>query len=119
MSHSKAFLAQMKELLLAEKTRLELELEKIGKRSSTDKSDFKTQWEDYGDKEEENAAEVAAYSDTLGLEATFESELREVAGALMRMDEGSYGVCRTCGKEISEQRLAVRSMATLCMQCSA
>lgn len=117
MSHSKAFLAEMKELLLTEKKRLELELEKIGKRSSTDKSDFKTQWEDYGDKEEENAAEVAAYSDTLGLEATFESELREVVGALSRMDEGSYGVCRTCGEEIGEQRIRVRPMATLCMAC--
>ncbi len=107
----------MKELLIAEKKRLELELEKIGKRSSTDKSDFKTQWEDYGDKEEENAAEVAAYSDTLGLEATFESELREVNDALARMNEGSYGICKSCGKEIGEQRMRVRSMATLCIEC--
>lgn len=116
MSRSEKFFAEMKTKLLAEKERLEAELAKIAKPTGKP-SDFQTTWEDYGDKEDENAAEVAAYSDSLGLEATFESELREVADALMRLDEGAYGVCKSCGMEISEQRLLVRPMATLCVAC--
>lgn len=117
MALSKEFIKQIQEKLLAEKVRLEAELAKIGKPSGKDDTDFQTTWEDYGDKEEENAAEVAAYSDSLGLEATFESELREVTEALARLDDGTYGICKQCGMDISEQRLAVRPMATVCVSC--
>ena len=117
MALSVKFLSDIKEKLLAEKERLEVELAKIGKPSGKDDADFKTAWEDYGDKEDENAAEVAAYSDSLGLEATFEPELREVVEALMRLDEGTWGTCKSCGVEIGEQRLSVRPQAVLCIAC--
>lgn len=117
MALSNTFLSDMRKKLLAEKERLEQELLKIGKPVSKNDSDFQTTWENYGDKEDENAAEVAAYSDSLGLEATFESELREVSEAQARLDEGTYGICKLCGAQINEQRLMVRPMATLCVSC--
>lgn len=117
MTLSQTFLSDMKKKLLSEKEQLEQELLKIGKAVRKDDGDFQTAWEDYGDKEDENAAEVAAYSDSLGLEATFESELREVTDALSRLNEGTYGVCKSCGAPINEQRLKVRPMATLCVSC--
>lgn len=117
MAFSKDFLKNNNEMLVAEKTRLEAELAKIGTRTHKDKSDFQTTWEDYGDKEDENAAEVAAYSDSLGLEATFESELRDVAEALLRLAGGTYGICKSCGQEISEARLTARPQSLLCIAC--
>jgi len=117
MSFDTAFLSEIYEQLNTMKVRLEEELAKLGKRSGQDAADFKTSWEEYGDSEEENAAEVAAYSDSLGLEATFESELRGVMEALKRLDEGTYGLCKMCEKEIGKQRLQARPMATLCIEC--
>jgi RNA polymerase-binding protein DksA len=117
MPFDSAFLSGMKGQLNSSKERLEEELARIGKRSGQDAADFTTAWEDYGDKEEENAAEVAAYSDSLGIEATLEPELAEVIEALSRLDAGTYGLCKTCGKEISRQRLQARPMATLCIEC--
>ncbi len=117
MAFDEVFLSEIREQLNAAKTRLEQELAKLGKRSVQDGADFKTTWEDYGEKEEENAAEVAAYSDSLGLEATFEPELREVIEALTRLDEGTYGLCKMCGTEINKPRLQARPMATLCIEC--
>ncbi len=117
MAFDTAFLDEMREQLNTAKARLEGELAKFGRRAAQGDADFTTVWEDYGDKEEENAAEVAAYSDSLGLEATFEPELRQVIEALTRLDEGTYGLCKICSMEIGKPRLQARPMATLCIEC--
>ena len=114
---TKEFLEKITERLLAEKTRLEQELAKIGTPSGKDDADFTTAWEDYGSKEDENAAEVAAYSDSLGLEATFEPELKEVNEALLRIEGGTYGVCKMCGSEIPAARLEARPQSITCIAC--
>lgn len=42
----------------------------------------------------------------------------EIAGALKRMDEGSYGKCERCGREIPIERLEARPAANLCVTCA-
>ncbi|MBM4126728.1 MAG: TraR/DksA family transcriptional regulator [Nitrospira sp.] len=37
--------------------------------------------------------------------------------ALMRLHEGTYGMCAECGVEISEKRLQVVPFAKLCVEC--
>lgn len=37
--------------------------------------------------------------------------------ALLRVEEGSYGICAECGVEISEKRLAAVPFAKLCVDC--
>ncbi len=37
--------------------------------------------------------------------------------ALIRVEEGSYGICAECGVEISEKRLAAVPFAKLCVEC--
>lgn len=37
--------------------------------------------------------------------------------ALLRVEDGSYGVCAECGVEISEKRLAAVPFAKLCVEC--
>ena len=109
-------LEEFKSKLLSEKKRLEAELAKFAKKTGKT-GDYNTQWEDYGDDEDENAAEVAAYTDSLGLEQTFEAELAEIISALKRIEDGAYGICASCGNPIEEKRLSVQPQSMLCMAC--
>lgn len=110
-------LTQIKERLLAEKSRLEGELSTLGKKSSDGSGGFRAAWEEYGNNEEENAAEVTAYTDSLGLSQALDSELNGVNQALLRLEQGTYGVCAGCGKDIAEQRLVARPMSVYCIEC--
>ncbi len=42
----------------------------------------------------------------------------ELERQLARMDEGSYGICTTCGEEIQEGRLFVMPEAEHCPECA-
>jgi DnaK suppressor protein len=37
--------------------------------------------------------------------------------ALKRIDDGTFGLCETCGGNISEKRLQARPVTTLCIDC--
>jgi len=41
-----------------------------------------------------------------------------VTAAIARIDEGSYGICTSCGKDIGEERLAAKPEAALCIECA-
>ncbi len=41
----------------------------------------------------------------------------QIDRALEKLDEGTYGVCDNCGKQIAEGRLEVEPYATLCVDC--
>jgi DnaK suppressor protein len=58
--------------------------------------------------------ELKAGSDDT-LEENSEQVLAEVNAALKRIDEGSYGTCAACGKEIAPARLEARPWAALCI----
>lgn len=44
--------------------------------------------------------------------------VRQVADALRRVDDGSYGRCERCGQQIAAGRLAARPTATTCIGCA-
>jgi DnaK suppressor protein len=46
-----------------------------------------------------------------------EHELVDVDRALARIDDGTYGVCESCGNPIGKLRLMAFPRATLCMTC--
>ena len=48
-----------------------------------------------------------------------EAHLAEIDAALVRVADGTYGVCTVCGRPIPEERLAVRPAATTCVGCAA
>jgi DnaK suppressor protein len=48
-----------------------------------------------------------------------EETLREVERALAKLDEGNYGSCETCGKEIGEARLEAMPATRFCRDCAA
>ena len=36
---------------------------------------------------------------------------------ILRIDNGTYGICDDCGEDISEKRLIARPVSTLCIEC--
>jgi DnaK suppressor protein len=51
------------------------------------------------------------------LEENSEHVLSEIEAALKRIEEGTYGICTGCGREIAPERLEARPRATLCIGC--
>lgn len=114
---SSDFLKKVKTLLLEEKAKLEKELAKFAKKKSGAGGDYDTTFPDYGDKEDENAAEVADYAVNLSLEENLEKSLRDTNQSLARMEKGEYGICKYCHKPIEEKRLLARLTSSSCMSC--
>ena len=113
----KATIEKMKLFLEDQKIKLEEELKTFAASNPKASGDFNSTFPQYGDKEDENAAEVATFTDNLSVEKTLEGNLRDVKRALERIAKGTYGVCKYCGKEISEKRLMARPESGSCMDC--
>lgn len=47
-----------------------------------------------------------------------EQMLEQIVQALARVDEGSYGVCQECGKDIGSERLQVIPYTPHCVECA-
>jgi len=114
---SPEFLEKIQQILVQEKTRLEAELKKIAKKNSHDSEDYDATFPEYGDKEDENAQEVAAYTANKPLELSLEKDLRDADKALERLDKGTYGICKYCEKPIAEKRLLARPTSSACIEC--
>lgn len=113
----KTFLKTLEDKLIEEKTKLVEELGRFAKRNPQNDTDFNADFPQLGEKEDENASEVAEYSKDLTLERTLEASLKDVNKALERLHEASYGVCKYCGKHIDEKRLMARPTSTSCIDC--
>ena len=48
-----------------------------------------------------------------------ERHIEEIDAALLRMDEGTYGLCTNCGRAIAVGRLQARPQAEHCIHCAA
>ncbi len=46
------------------------------------------------------------------------AEIKRIEAALVRMDEGEFGYCETCGEEIAPKRLEIDPTARLCVSCA-
>ncbi len=43
--------------------------------------------------------------------------ISKIQEAVERIEEGEYGICDSCGEEISTERLKARPVTTLCINC--
>ncbi len=43
--------------------------------------------------------------------------IKKMREALERIDNGTFGICVSCGKKISEKRLMARPVTLLCIDC--
>jgi RNA polymerase-binding transcription factor len=55
----------------------------------------------------------------IGVGRSLEQQLARTERALAKLDEGTYGLCDSCGEEIAPRRLEAMPDSTLCVQCAA
>ncbi|MEA3272659.1 MAG: hypothetical protein U9P90_03240 [Patescibacteria group bacterium] len=113
----KKTLKQLEEKLLKEKEKVEKKLKAFAKQNPRNKDDFNAKFPQLGDKEDENANEVALYSDNLTLERTLEKILQDIKKSLGRIKRGTYGKCKYCKKMIDSKRLLARPASSACVAC--
>jgi len=106
----------IKQKLIEEKNKLEDTLKGIAQKGEV-KGDYKADFPNFGNKDDENAAEVADFSDRLSLEQSLELSLRDVNKALANIEKGTYGRCKYCNKPIDERRLMIRPTSSSCVEC--
>lgn len=51
------------------------------------------------------------------LEENEERLLAEIDAALQRIEEGTFGICGTCGQQVGEERLEAVPYTTQCIDC--
>jgi DnaK suppressor protein len=108
---------RFREALLEERRRVEAALENIHEENSgslLDESGEETAFDNHiGDTATVTYDRELDYT----LEENEERVLSEIDAALKRIEDGTYGICTNCGKQIPEERLEARPWATLCIDC--
>jgi RNA polymerase-binding transcription factor DksA len=111
--HTEEFIKEMREVLLAEKVKVEADLSRFAKPTETE-GDYETQFEDIGRDPEDNAHEVETYESDLAMEQTLEKRLADIGDALEKMENGTYGISEKSGERIPEDRLRAFPEARVC-----
>ena len=72
---------------------------------------------DYGDGFADAAAATAERSEVLGIVENLTRLLADVDQALAKVEDGTYGLCKDCGKEIGAARMEFRPTSRYCVDC--
>lgn len=107
-------LTKIKEDLLKQKAQLTGELTGIGQDVTSRRG---PDMPDYGTENDENAQEVEQYTTNLEADKVLEKTLEDINSALKNIENGTYGICKYCGKEIEEKRLLIRPFSSSCVDC--
>ena len=66
---------------------------------------------------EEEADKTEAFTDQMAEVLPLKERLEDVEHALRKMEEGTYGICEKCGKEIELDLLEVDPESRYCRDC--
>lgn len=102
-------LTKFKKILLEEKQR-------VINNSRKDLEDIKVDTDDLMDETDLAASEV---NQALAFKLRDRERLllAKIDEALLRIDEGTFGVCESCEEPIESRRLEARPVSTLCISC--
>ena len=114
---TKEILEKIKRDLIIRKEQIEKEFAGFAKKDELVRDNYRSEFPDFGDKEDENAEEIATYTDNLSVEFSLEKTLRDINKALERIEAGTYGKCAYCANEIAEDRLIARPTSNACVEC--
>src|SRR2546421_4084473 len=106
----------MRQELEAQLTRLTGELDTLEK-TRQDARVGKDEYAGYGNHVAEAATETFEEERDLTLIAKLEQMRDQVEAALVRIADGTYGRCASCGEEIPLERLEALPFATQCVAC--
>lgn len=111
-------LKKFREVLLAERARLQAELEEIEERTSrATLAERATELSSYEDHPADLASETFEREKDIAIAESVESLLNQVNTALEKVERGTYGICDACGRPIKKLRLQALPFATLCLEC--
>jgi RNA polymerase-binding protein DksA len=113
----KQVLETIKKELLLRREQIINSLEDISQPDIHEADNLGSKFPEYGDKPDENAQEISDYSTNSAAEKVLEKTLEDINGALKRMENGTYGICKYCGKMINPKRLQARPVASACITC--
>ena len=109
---------KFKKILLEERVRLKAEAVRISRRSSaSDESDETSELSDYDNHPADQGSATFERTKDLALEESLNKLLECIDNALHKIENGTYGVCDRCDRNINHERLKVLPYATLCIDC--
>lgn len=113
---NQSFLDSIRTHLNEELARLEGELRDLA--TKEDGSSYEATYPESGsNSDDDNAMEITTYSDEVSLVDRLQAELKDTKKALKAIDDGTYGTCKYCGKEIDQKRLEARPTSSSCISC--
>jgi DnaK suppressor protein len=89
------------------------EIQKKGEDTINDMSGTNQTYADIADR----ASQESDQYFTLRLRDRDRKLITKIKEALERIENGTYGICESCGEEISVPRLKARPVTTLCIEC--
>lgn len=109
-----------KKILEAEKAKLLKELSSIGRKTNVpgDWEAVATDLDSDSADENEVADEQEEYKNNEGIVGKLEVQLQTVEKALKKIQDGSYGKCDVCEKEIPEARIKASPSSVTCIEHS-
>lgn len=107
-------------LLEEERDRLGVELKRIDDRAAgRDRLHSEPVGQDFDEPGGDAASETVERAHSMAVGASLRDLLEEVNAALEKVENGTYGVCDNCGKDITKKRLEALPWAILCKECRA
>jgi len=101
-----------------EKRTLEKELTSVGRLNAHNPRDWEPVPQETGQEPDpsDRAEQIEHYEDNTAILKDLEIRYNEVIGALERIEKGTYGTCKVCGKEIESSRLQADPSADTCIE---
>jgi RNA polymerase-binding transcription factor DksA len=114
---NKQEIENLKKQLEKEKKKLELELSTVGRINPDNPNDWEAVPSDMDDRSSDLndfSDNIEAFETNTAILKQLETQLIDVKIALKKIDEGKYGICEVCGKEIGKERLEANPAARVC-----
>jgi DnaK suppressor protein len=103
-------------LVAIKKKLLKQRNELLSEAEQTLNSKISTEKESFPDPTDQAVAELDN-NFLLRLRGREQKLLKKIDEAIARIEDGSYGVCESCGERINIKRLEARPVTTLCIEC--
>jgi len=113
----KKFLAEQRELLLAERATYTQQAETLKAEADQLAEDMEPGDIQFDEESGEGGTMNVERERDLALSAQATAAVEEIDKALAKIDDGSYGYCEQCGQPIPKARLKALPYAALCVAC--
>jgi len=110
--------AYLKEKLITEAKKTDKAIGQMRENGETDMSEYSpVELSNYDNHPADLGSELYSVEMNLALKVHEQSKSNEVKNALNKFENGSYGKCENCKKEIEYERLDAMPYARFCMDC--